>query len=65
MGNKWWEAEKWESCANLDFKGMYNYFIIKQRLNWCLSTSVTPSTTQRPTRGKSLMKTRLKNYFNH
>merc|ERR1739844_890095 len=49
MGN-WGKAEKWEKCTKLDFKGMYNYFIIKQRLNWCLSTSATPSTTPRPTR---------------
>ena len=56
MGN-WGKADKWERCTKLDFKGMFNYFIIKQQLNWCLSTSVTPSTTQRPIRGKSLVKT--------
>ena len=37
MGNKWWEAEKWESCANLDFKGMYYYYVTKRGIPWCLT----------------------------
>ena len=43
---QWTNAEEWEKCAKLDLKGMYNFFIRKQGLNWCLSTSVTPTITE-------------------
>ena len=35
---KWKEAEKWENCANDDFKAMYNYYIKKKGLDWCLTS---------------------------
>ena len=33
----WWNAEKWGNCAELDFKAMYNYYIIQRGYNWCLT----------------------------
>ena len=38
----WWEADKWESCAHLDFKSMYNYIKNDPRKEglqgWCLTS---------------------------
>ena len=36
---EWWKAEKWERCANEDFKAMYQYFIKKKGLDWCLTSN--------------------------
>ena len=36
---EWWKAEKWESCASEDFKAMYQYFIKKKGLDWCLTSN--------------------------
>ena len=33
----WWNAEEWGNCAELDLKGMYNYYINKRGYNWCLT----------------------------
>ena len=35
----WYEAEKWENCARLDLKAMYNYFVTERGYNWCLTTN--------------------------
>ena len=35
---KWYEADKWKNCANDDFKVMYNYYIKKKGLDWCLTS---------------------------
>ena len=36
---QWWNATKWESCENNDFKFMYQYFIKKKGLDWCLTSN--------------------------
>ena len=48
---KWWLAENWGNCAELDFIGMYNYYIIERGYKWCLTTNGT---------GNKTMGTRLK-----
>ena len=38
---EWWKADKWQNCAKLDFKGMYNYIKKDPRnegLDWCLTS---------------------------
>ena len=46
MGPKWYIATKWESCAQLDFKAMYNYYIIQRGYKWCLTTTGTGNKTK-------------------
>ena len=33
----WYEAEKFEECAKLDFKAMYHHYVINTGLDWCLT----------------------------
>ena len=33
----WWNAEKFQDCARKDFKAMYNHYILKAGLEWCLT----------------------------
>ena len=39
---EWWKADKWQNCAKLDFKGMYNYIKNDPRKEglqgWCLTS---------------------------
>ena len=34
---KWFEADKFEECAKLDFKAMYHHYVINTGLDWCLT----------------------------
>ena len=34
---RWFQAEKFEDCAKLDFKSMYHHYIINIGLDWCLT----------------------------
>ena len=39
MGNQWWDATNWGSCANNDLKAMYKHYVIDRGYNWCLDTN--------------------------
>ena len=34
---RWFQAEKFEDCGKLDFKGMYHHYIVNTGLDWCLT----------------------------